>query len=198
MPALYASGQHDGLAAGANGLHGDDFVVAFLDDLYVRTTKERAHAAFTTVPQAVEEHAGVRTHLGKLRAWCRTGGEAPPDLVADPLGPEVWTADRPDEENGIRVLGTPIGTAAYVAAHAQERQREEERLLHELPELPDLQCAWLLLYFSAAARASRLLRVLPMREVATYVALHDTAMWDTLCKLLEVDPQTPPTQPPAP
>ena len=42
MPALYALGQHDGLAAGAHQLHEDDFVVPYLDDLYVRATRERA------------------------------------------------------------------------------------------------------------------------------------------------------------
>ena len=86
MPALYALGQHDGLAAGAARLHPEDFAVAFLDDLYVKTTKERARAAFDAVTEAVEEHAGVRTHLGKLRAWCRAGGAAPPGLAA----PGMW------------------------------------------------------------------------------------------------------------
>ena len=48
-----------------------------LRHIYVKTTKERARAALDAVAQAVEEHAGVRTHLGKLRAWCRAGGPAP-------------------------------------------------------------------------------------------------------------------------
>ena len=61
MPALYALGQHDGLRAGADQLHADDFVVAYLDDLYVKTTKERAYAAFTAVSQAAKHHAGVAT-----------------------------------------------------------------------------------------------------------------------------------------
>ena len=49
------------------------------------------------------------------------------------------------------------------------RLDEQTRLLEHLPELPDLQCAWLLLYFSAAARAKRLLRVVPPRDVAGYI-----------------------------
>ena len=89
----------------------------------------------------------------------------------------------------MRILGTPLGTPAYAAAHAAERLAEEKRLLAELPELPDLQCAWLLLYFSAAARANHLLRVVPPGEIATYAMLHDDAVWDALCSLLHVDPQ---------
>ena len=157
MPALYALGQHDGLAAGAARLHPDDFTVAFLDDLYVVTTKERARAAFDAVTEAVEKHAGVRTHLGKLRAWCRAGGAAPPGLAS--LGAEVWVADRRKEENGLQILGTPVGTAAYVEARARERLEEEKRLLQHLPELPDLQCTWLLPCLSPAARANHLRRV---------------------------------------
>ena len=76
-----------------------------------------------------------------------------------------------------------------MAAHANNRLEEEKRLLDHLPELPDLQCAWLLLYFSAAAQANRLLRVVPPRDVAGYAALHDEAMWCTLCKMLGLDPE---------
>ncbi len=86
-----------------------------------------------------------------------------------------------------------MGTPAYAAAHAAERLAEEKRLLAELPELPDLQCAWLLLYFSAAARANHLLRVVPPAEIAGYAEQHDEAMWVALCALLEVDPTTPAT-----
>ena len=44
MPALYALGQHDGPKAGADQLHEDDFVVAFLDALCVKTSEERGLA----------------------------------------------------------------------------------------------------------------------------------------------------------
>ena len=183
MPALYALGQHDGLERAKQQLHEDDFVVAFLDDLYVKTTRERAKAAFDAVAAAVEAHAGVKTNLGKLRAWSRAGGPPPPGFDEPPYA-DAWTADRPAAENGLRILGTPVGTPEFAAAHARERLEEERRLLAHLPELPDLQCAWLLLYFSAAARANHLLRVVPPLEIARYAEAHDDAMWDTLCHLL--------------
>ena len=41
---------------------------AYLDDVYVLTTRPRAQAAFECVAEAVERVAGVRTQLGKLRA----------------------------------------------------------------------------------------------------------------------------------
>ena len=113
MSALYALGQHDGLEAGARQLHPDDFVVAYLDDLYVRTTRERAEAAYDAVTTAVQSHAGVKTNTGKLRAWSRAGGPPPRGCPA-----EHWTADKDDAQNGVRILGTPLGAPAYTAAHA--------------------------------------------------------------------------------
>ena len=82
MPALYALDQHDGLEAGARQLHPDDFVVAYLDDLYVRTTRERAETAYDAVTTAAHDHAGVKTNTGKLRAWSRAGGPPPRSSTA--------------------------------------------------------------------------------------------------------------------
>jgi len=77
MPALFALAQHGGLAAASRELQGGDRVLSFLDDLYVLTTRSRAWSAFQTVATAVEQHAGVQTHMGKLKVWCRGGGPHP-------------------------------------------------------------------------------------------------------------------------
>ena len=72
------------------------------------------------------------------------------------LGTEVWRGDRPPQQCGFVALGTPINTPEYVRAWGAERLETEDELLRQLPKLPDLQCAWLLLSFSAAHRANRL------------------------------------------
>ena len=71
MPALFALAQHDALVKVSENLHPDDYIFAFLDDLYVVTTKERASEAFGIVTSNVETHAGIKTHLGKLKAWSK-------------------------------------------------------------------------------------------------------------------------------
>ena len=73
MPALYSTGQHSGLEAAAGNLHPGERLFSFLDDLYLITTRERARAAIDEVTQTIEHHCGVRSHMGKLRAWCRGG-----------------------------------------------------------------------------------------------------------------------------
>ena len=146
------------------------------------TCKARAATAFQELAGEVERQAGVRSHLGKLRAWSRGGGLAPPDLAA--LGPDVWTADKPPEENGIVVLGTPLGTDAFVAAHAQERMATEQRLLDEIALLDNVQCAWVMLLWSAVPRANHTIRILPPVLSHMYAVAHDATIWDTFCNIL--------------
>ena len=52
------------------------------------------------------------------------------------LGDEVWSPD------GIKILGTPLGSQAYVEAFVQNRLEEEDKLWAAIPDIPDLQCAW--------------------------------------------------------
>eukprot|EP00973_Karenia_brevis_P015057 2056424-Karenia_brevis.AAC.1 len=111
MPALFALAQHDALQAAAGRLATGEKIFSFLDDLYVVTTRDRAHVAFEEVASQVERHAGVRTHTGKLKAWCRGGGPTPPGLVAVEAqaraanaaeGREaqpVWTANLSEDRN---------------------------------------------------------------------------------------------------
>ena len=82
------------------------------------------------------------------------------------------------------MLGTPLGTREYVAAHATSRVTEERRLLQLLPRLPDLQPAWLILLLCAVPRANHLLRTTPPTQAQAYAATHDEAVWETLAQFL--------------
>ena len=95
-------------------------------------------------------------------------------------GSDVWRGDKPLEERGLVVLGTPIGHPHFIAAWAAQRMRTEKELLHQLPLLPDLQCAWLLLAMCASPRANHALRTVPPQAVASYAQAHDAAIWETL------------------
>ena len=182
MPALYALAQHDALEAAAGRLEKGERLFAFLDDLYVVTTRARAAAAFKEVAGAVERHAGVQSHLGKLRAWCRGGGPAPADVAE--LGPKVWRANLPDDLNGLVVLGAPLGRDAFVQAHGRERLPKEERLLEQIQRMKDPQCAWAMLSQSAVPRATHTLRTVPPTLAMPYARAHDQALWSCFCTIL--------------
>ena len=190
-PALFALAQHGALEAAAGALAPGDRLLAFLDDVCVVTTPERARAAYDTVSRAIAAHTGISSNLGKTRVFNHAGGPPPPGIAE--LGPDVWVSNRPLPERGFVALGVPIGSPEFIAARAAARLQEEAGLLTELPELPDLQAAWLLLTFCAAPRAQHLLRTVPPSLSRQYANDHDEAIWQTLLALLGRDDAAPPT-----
>ena len=61
----------------------------------------------------------------------------------------VWTGDwslRPDQQ-GFLVLGTPLGSDAFVQRQLELKRAEHDKLLTRIPAVEDLQAAWLLLRF---------------------------------------------------
>ena len=167
-PALFALGQHGALARAAGDLNPADKLLAFLDDLYVITVASRARLALDTVTGPVEAHCGIASNLGKTRGPGLGGSEgpAPPGLAE--LGPDVWRGDRPSHERGMAVLGSPVSHTDFVHAWAEHRLLEEQQLLQQLPQLPDLQCSWLLLALCASPRANHALRTVPPAAIASY------------------------------
>ena len=133
--------------------------MAFLDDLYVITSRERALEAYHTVADAVRDIAGVQSHLGKLVAWSPAGGPPPEGLHE--FCPTAWRGNRAPEENGVIILSAPLGTPDPLAAHAAKRLGEERKLLEHLPWLGDVQSAWAILLYCAVPRANHFLRGVP-------------------------------------
>ena len=74
------------------------------------------------------------------------------------------------------VLGTPLGTDEYVRGVLATKRTEHDRLLTRIPEVPDLQAAWLLLHYCAAPRANYLLRNVPPALTAHFAADCDAAI----------------------
>ena len=183
MPALYALGQHDALHEAASRLHANDHVFAFLDDIYIITTRELAREAIAVVTQSISSKAGVQTHLGKLEVWSPCGGAAPPGVAQ--LSPTAWKGDAPDHENGLVILGAPLGHPTFVQTHAENRMEEEQHLLQFLPEFEDLQAAWVLLLHCASPRANHLLRLLPPSASAPCARSHDDALRECCSQLLQ-------------
>ena len=85
---------------------------------------------------------------------------------------------------GLKVLGTPIGSEEFTEAHVQERLEDEKKFWEAIPEVPDLQSAWQLLLQCAGPRSNHLLRTLPPSMSKRYAAAHDEGMWETAIKLL--------------
>ena len=91
--------------------------------------------------------------------WNRSGAAAPPGIAEfDTPGHTVWRGDAEPAENGVVVLGAPVGTDAFAAAEGTRQAASEQPLLDGLLALDSLQTAWLLLLYCVAPRANYLLR----------------------------------------
>ena len=96
------------------------------------------------------------------------------------MGRDVWNCD------GIKVLGTPLGTVHFVASLVEERIAEERRLWEAIPSVPDLQCAWQILVQSANPRSNHTIRTLPHSQSTDHARQHDEGMWAVQALLKEV------------
>ena len=91
------------------------------------------------------------------------------------------------EQQGLMVLGTPLGSAAYVQAALQSKREAHDALLDKIPGVPDMQSAWLLLLLCGATRANYWLRVLPPQTTLEFARRHDAAVVRCLADLLAND-----------
>ena len=96
--------------------------------------------------------------------------------IVDPDA-RVWRGDGPSQEQGIRVLGIPVGHVDFVQAQLQSTTEKQRTLFERLQSVQDLQsaCLLLLLLFCANTCATCSLRGLPPAEVVEFAATHDVS-----------------------
>ena len=126
------------------------------------------------------DYSRIQVHAGKTQIWNR-GEHIPTNhdtllraaQVEDPEA-QIWfgNLEAPAEERGIKVLGTPLGTAAFVKSRLQSTVEHHRLLLDRIPAIQDLQSAWLLLLFCASSRATYHLRVCHPEFAAPFARQH--------------------------
>ena len=184
MPALFALGQHPALQALKAQLQDDERLFAFLDDVYVVCSPDRVSAIFGFLQNVWFLHSSIRVHHGKTQVWNKEGvvphGIDVMEAVARIHDPKatVWRGDvsLPTVEQGVRILGTPLGHPEYVRAQLASLSVVHDQLLQKVPTIPDLQCAWMLLLYCCAARANYILRMVHPDLTATFAAHHDASL----------------------
>ena len=131
MPALFSLGMADALKQAQDSLLADELVVAYLDDVYIITAPERALAAYRTVTETIATVCGVQPNLGKTVVW-NQAGTVPHEIQG--LGEGVWRGSGP--QAGIRILGAPFGTQAFVDGFGEAQVAKASRLLEQVKALP--------------------------------------------------------------
>ena len=97
----------------------DEYVFAYLDDVYIIAPPERIVQIYDILKREFWEKPGIALHEGKTRVWNKAGFR--PDGIQN-LGENAWSPE------GIKVLGTPIGTEEFVEMHIQKRSQAEKKL----------------------------------------------------------------------
>ena len=187
MRALFSLGQHSALNAVAEELRPSERLLAFLDDIYVVCAPDRVATIYALLQIKLWQHARIRVILGKTQLWNRGGvfpvGCEPLIRTAQASDPDaiVWRG-----QQGIRVLGTPLGKPEFVVEQLREVSQSHAALFEKIPAVQDLQCAWLLLLFCASTRANYLLRAVPPALSEGFARVHDTRVWECFSELLGV------------
>ena len=100
----------------------------------------------------------------------------------------VWRGSEvPEDEQGMKVLGTPLGHPQYVRRFLSQLSEKHNLLLRRIPRLDDVQSAWLLLAHCAAARANYSLRCVEPQDVELFARTHDFQMRQCLSSILQVN-----------
>ena len=181
MPGLFA---HPALQATQAMLLPGEVLFTFLDDIYILSRPGRARAIFEILQARLQAHAGIQ-----VSAW-NAGGVLPPGVDAFGTAEDPsWVGDLslPPHQQGLVVLGSPLGSHAFTQAFLAEKRASQDTLLQRIPAVPHLQSAWLILLLCGAPRANYLLRILPPCHARAFARKHDAAVLRCLGRLLSAE-----------
>ena len=140
--------------------------------------------------------ARITLHQGKTVIWnkagiCPRGCHALEDAArrADPNA-VVWRGNvfLEPQLQGLVVLGVPVGRPEFILAKLEAKSRQHNVLLDRITSVGDLQSAWCLLLYCAAARVNFWLRSVPPELSGEFAREHDAGVWRCMCQLLHIDP----------
>ena len=186
MPAFFCLGLHDALVSATARLNPGEHLVAYLDDVYIVSGRDRAKATYDILTQEIRDSTGIEPNLGKTECWANAGGPCPPGIelldAPSPAAP-VWKGNLEPDKCGLEILGAPLGTQEYTDKVLADKLQDERKLLDKLPEIPHLQVSWLLMYFCASPRANFVLRTVPPSLCRQYAQERDALIRGSLAKL---------------
>ena len=193
MPLLFSLGQHAALQVIDSGLYDNEFLFAFLDDIYTVTTADRVGEVYKSLSKHLWDFSRIRINGKKTQVWNAIDDRRDffdtLERIARAQDPDarVWRgSELPLVQQGIKVLGTPLGHSAFVEAHLNKKAEEQALLPERIPAVLDLHSSWALLLHCAAARANYLLRVVKPEATTSYAQRHNVG----LCEILHVDPDS--------
>ena len=140
MPLLFSVGQHHALEVVNRSFRPEEKLMAFLDEMYCNSDPERVGGVYAMVQEALQTHAGISIHASKTKVW-NASGERPPVCDAleqmarasDPSA-RVWRGSGiPTEQQGMKILDTPLGHPVFIRRHLTKLVEAQQILLERIP-----------------------------------------------------------------
>ena len=123
------------------------------------TAPDRVGPVYAAMQDSLLRHAGIRIHVGKTKVWNKAGVRPQICDVLERMGRDndlsarVWRGSGvPSAEQGVKILGAPLGHQDYVRRFLSKVSEKHQILLQHIPRLSDVQSAWLLLVHCAGAK----------------------------------------------
>ena len=181
MPMLFSLGQHAALEAIKRRSRDHEKLFAFLHDLTVVCHPDKVRDVMNIISQELQAHAHISIHHEGVEELTRRARLVKPDAV-------VWKGDHTllRQQQGIRVLGAPLGSAEYVQSQLEQKSVEQETLFHRIPQAQDTQASWLLL-MCGATRSNFWLRMVRPDQVQNFAERRDLNVWRCLQALLGIE-----------
>ena len=154
-----------------NPLRDDERMVAFSMTCVV-CSPDRVSAIHGILQNALFHHSPIRVHHGKTQVWNKEGlapcGMDVMQAVARIKDPEAIVCGEvvslPTVDQGVRLLGTPLGHPDFVRAQSASLSTVHDQLLQQVPTILDLHDVVVLLLL--VGRTTH----------ATFAAHHDASL----------------------
>ena len=136
--------------------------MAFLDDVYVANPRPDSVLHSNTAYGSTEarHECGTGSQPRGCDIFQRIAVQSDPDAVVQ-RGSDVSTM-----QQGIKILGAPLGHHDYVQHHLERVADQHQRFMNMLPSVPNLQSSWLLLVHCAFSQGEQLVAHCVPRQCA--------------------------------
>ena len=150
MPLLFRLGMHSALVAVKAKLKEGERLFAFLDDVHVICTPSTVFPVFQLLEAELYNKAHISVHQGKTQIG--TGMDKNHQVPRNSQQQPEWRNQRqwclPLADQGLIVLGAPVGQPEHVQARSEEKPGQHQKLLEMISHVQDVQAAWLLILYS--------------------------------------------------
>ena len=189
MPMFYALGQHGSLVATQERMIGKRKCSLTSMMSALRADLGRVEQVQSIVSDELNNRAHIEVHHGKV--WNRSG-VLPSGIEVDKSreGGEARCrgleggSNLPPIQQGLKVLGVPLGQPAYVREFLENKSTEQAVLFERIPWVNDLEAVWIFLMMCVSTLANFWLRVVRPELTEAFAIRHDANVWNCLRSIL--------------